>query len=234
LFAAFHSDYAVANLEVARIVSRQPDRFMGFVFLHGERDRSRAISMVDRFVQQYRFRGIKVHRHDARISREICHSARLFGLPVLYDVMGEVSSVHLLAGEYPDVDFIIPHLGSFSDDWRAQIAFIDILARYPNIYTDTSGVRRFDLLVRAIQAAGPHKILFGSDGPWLHPGLELAKIRALGLSHTVEARITGGNLLGLLSRRRSPRIPIEVHWQADALVSRSLRDDPWAATNPWS
>lgn len=236
LFAAFHSDYAVANLEVARIVSRWPDRFWGFVFLHGGRDRSRAVSMVARFVQQYRFRGIKVHRHDAPISREVCQAARLFGLPVLYDVMGEISAVHLLAEEYPDVDFIIPHLGSFSDDWRAQIGFIDILARYPNIYTDTSGVRRFDLLVRALQSAQPQKILFGSDGPWLHPGLELAKIRALGLPRSVEAQMTGGNLLRLLSRRRSPRVPSDVYRveeQVAGLAPQPLGDDPWAAANPW-
>jgi hypothetical protein len=202
LFAAFHSDYAAANLEVARIVARRPDRFWGFVFLHGERDRSRAMPMVARFVERHGFRGIKAHRHDARISREICEAARRFRLPVLYDVMGEVASVHLLAVEYPDVDFIIPHLGSFADDWRAQVLFIDILARYPNIYTDTSGVRRFDLLVEAVRTAGAGKILFGSDGPWLHPGLEFAKVRALGLSAQAEAQIAGGNLVKLLSRRR--------------------------------
>ena len=79
------------------------------------------------------FVGIKVHRYDARITREICEAARAYALPVLYDVMGEVSTVELLATEYPDVDFIIPHLGSFADDWRAQHALIDPLARHANI-----------------------------------------------------------------------------------------------------
>ena len=78
--------------------------------------------------------------------------------------------------------FIIPHLGSFADDWRAQLALIDHLVRHPNIYTDTSGVRRFDLLEQAVRRAGAAKVLFGSDGPWLHPGVELAKVRALGLA----------------------------------------------------
>jgi len=50
---------------------------------------------------------------------------RAYALPVLYDVMGEISVVELLATEYPDVAFIIPHLGSFSDDWKAQLALID-------------------------------------------------------------------------------------------------------------
>lgn len=236
LFATFHSDYAVANLEVARIVARQPDRFLGFVFLHGERDRSRAMRMVAQFIKRYDFRGIKVHRHDARISREICEAARRLHLPILYDVMGEISAVHLLSAEYPDVDFIIPHLGSFSDDWRAQIAFIDVLARYPNVYTDTSGVRRFDLLVQAVRTAGPEKVLFGSDGPWLHPGIELAKVRALGLSPQAEAQVTGGNLLRLLSKRlrTSPSPAVSAGYLGMSPASeRPREEDPWSSPTPF-
>jgi predicted TIM-barrel fold metal-dependent hydrolase len=203
LFAAFHSDYALANEEVARIVERCPGRFWGFVFLHGERDRRRAKQLVGRYVGGRGFRGIKVHRRDARISREICEAARQFRVPVLYDVFGEVQAAHLLAGEYPDVDFIIPHLGSFADDWAAQMAFVDSLARYPNIYTDTSGVRRFDVLERAVKEAGAGKVLFGTDGPWLHPGVELAKVRALELNEGEERAVLSGNLLRLFKRRRT-------------------------------
>ena len=123
----------------------------------------------DRF---HHFVGIKAHRHDAPLTREICEAARAFSLPVMYDVMGEVSVVELLAEEYPDVPFIIPHLGSFSDDWRAQLDLIDHLVRRPNVHADTSGVRRFDLLEQAVRRAGARKILFGSDGPWSHPGVE--------------------------------------------------------------
>src|SRR6185369_15498187 len=112
--------------------------------------------------------------------------------------MGELATVELAAEEYPDVSFIIPHLSSFADDWRAQVSFVDVLARMPNLYTDTSGVRRFDVLERAVARAGARKVLFGSDGPWLHPGVELAKIRALGLPAREEALILGGNLLRLV------------------------------------
>jgi predicted TIM-barrel fold metal-dependent hydrolase len=201
LFAAFHSDYLIANREVAGIVASNPGRFMGFVFVNAVADRGRVDALVREAVEECGFQGIKVHRHDARISREICEAARRYGLPVLYDVLGEVSAVPLLATEYPDVVFIIPHLGSFGDDWAAQHSFVNYLARYPNIYTDTSGVRRFDLLEEAVAFAGPHKILFGSDGPWLHPGVELAKVRLLGLSPGDTALILSGNLLRILSGR---------------------------------
>jgi predicted TIM-barrel fold metal-dependent hydrolase len=199
LFSAFHSNYAVANQAVASIVASRPDRFYGFAFVHSERDRGRVYKLVEIAVKRYGFVGIKVHRHDAAITREICTVARAFALPVLYDVAGEVSVCELLAQEYPDVNFIIPHLGSFADDWRAQLALIDHLTRHPNIYADTAGVRRFDLLEQAVKRAGAGKILFGSDGPWLHPGVELSKIRALRIPAAQENMILGGNFLNLIS-----------------------------------
>jgi hypothetical protein len=232
LFAAFHTDYARANAQVARIVRSRPDRFLGFAFVHAERDRGRIGALVREAVQSHGFCGLKVHRHDARISREICEAAKANRLPVLYDVMGEVSACELLAAEYPDVDFIIPHLGSFADDWRAQLAFLDHLARHPNIYTDTSGVRRFDLLEQALQRAGASKILFGSDGPWLHPGVELAKVKALGLTGADARAVLGGNLLRLIGRVRrgavaAVRVTSVSRWAGLASVAPSPASDPW-------
>lgn len=229
LFAAFHSDYAIANRQVAAYVRANPDRFYGFAFVHAARDRGRIHSLVATAVHRYGFLGIKVHRHDAPITREVCEVGRAFGLPVLYDVMGEISVVELLATEYPEVTFIIPHLGSFADSWSAQLAFIDHLVRHPNVYTDTAGVRRFDMLEQAVRRAGARKVLFGSDGPWLHPAVELAKVRALCLSATDEALILGGNAQRLLDAARcAPRRSV-LH---TPLPSGALprRVDPWSVT----
>lgn len=216
LFAAFHSDYQIANREVARIVRSRPDRFYGFAFLNARSDRGRVRAMVAEAVTRYGFVGIKTHRHDAAITREVCESAREFSLPVIYDVVGEISIVELLAEEYPDVPFIIPHLGSFADDWRAQLALIDHLVRHSNVYTDTSGVRRFDLLEQAVQRAGATKVLFGTDGPWLHPAVEMAKVTALNLSPENARLVLGENFLRLISRVRR----------------RRDFDDSFAASNP--
>ncbi len=197
IFPAFHSNYAKANAYVAQKVRTNPRKWKGFAFVHAQRDAGRIALMIQKAVVEYGFCGIKVHRHDASISREICQVAQAYGLPILYDVMGKVNSVELLAREYPKVNFIIPHLGSFADDWNAQISFIPILARHSNIFTDTSGVRRFDLLEMALKEAGAHKILFGSDGPWLHPGLELEKVYALPLRNEELALVLSKNFLRL-------------------------------------
>jgi hypothetical protein len=203
LFAAFHTNYEKANYQVAKVVNSNRKRFYGFAFIHAQRDAGNVFRLVETAVKKYGFCGIKTHRYDARISREICDAAQKFNIPVLYDPMGEISTVELIAKEYPGVNFIIPHLSSFADDWKAQAGFIDMLVRYKNIYTDTSAVRRFDVLQDALQRAGPGKILFGSDGPWIHPGVELEKVKALHLKPEDEEKVLCKNFLKLINNIHS-------------------------------
>lgn len=198
IMSAFHSDYAEANAQVARIVARHPGRFIGFAFVHAVRDAGRIFQMVEHAVKKWSFRGIKVHGHEAMPTREVCATARTLRLPLLVDVTSRADVVDMLAPQYPDVNFIIAHLGSNTDDFRAHQQVVYQLARYPNVFADTSGVRQYHYLVDAIQHAGPRKLLFGSDGPWLHPGVEIEKIRLLGLPPDKEALILGGNILRLL------------------------------------
>jgi hypothetical protein len=223
VFALFHRDYAEANAQVGLIVARYPKRLVGFAFVHAARDAGRIFAMVEHAVTQWGFRGIKIHGHEAMPTREVCETARAFRLPLLVDVAGQAHLVEMFAPQYPDVNFVIPHLGSFGDDWRAHQNVVDQLVRYPNVYADTSGVRRFDYIVQAVKRAGPHKVLFGSDGPWLHPGVEIHKIRLLGLSREREALILGGNALRLL--RQVLVTPsegrIRIPWQFRGQVRRT-------------
>ena len=203
VLAPLHGDYRKANRQVARIVARYPHRLIGFAFVHARRDAGRIFRMVRHAVSQWGFRGIKVHGFEAMPTREVCETARTFRLPVLVDIVNRPEVVDMFAPEYPDVNFIIAHLGSFSDDWKAHQQVIYQMARYPNVYADTSGVRQFDYLVQAIERGGPQKLLFGSDGPWLHPGLELHKIRLLGLPSDQEDLVCGGNALRLMRHART-------------------------------
>jgi predicted TIM-barrel fold metal-dependent hydrolase len=206
IFPVFSRDYARANRQVAGIAAQHPGRLIFFASIHPRRDQDRARDLLRVAVEELGACGLKVHRHDAPATRVICETAGAYGIPIIYDVSGETYRMEILAREYPQVSFIIPHLGSFGDDWRAHVAVIDQLARFPNVYADTSGVRRFDFLARAVRRAGPHKLIFGSDGPYLHPGLELYKIRLLKLPPEDEQLILGENLrrLARLAPERAP------------------------------
>ena len=230
LFPAFHSDYALANREVARIVARQPDRFYGFAFIHADRDRGRVRELVGVAVEKYGFTGIKVHRYDARISRRSAVPHACMDCRFCMIRLPKLAIAELLAVEYPEVNFIFAHLGSFSDDWRAQTALIDSLSRHPNIYSDTSGVRRFDILEpRRSEEPVREKLLFGSDGPWLHPGVELAKVLALELG-AADQRLILGWQPGAVDGSQA-----EITARLGAGFPRGLRRgefrDPWGRRN---
>jgi uncharacterized protein len=197
LIGTFVRDYMEANAYLARVAARHPARFIPFAIVHPERDRGRIEKMVAHAVEQWGFRGIKVHMHDAPATPEVCEAARAYNLPILYDVMGKTNLLDIVS-RYPDVNFIVPHLGSFADDWRAQSRMASLLARFPNLYTDTSGVRRFDYIIDVLERVGPGRLLFGTDGPWLHPGLELHKIRLMNLSANDERLVLGENVLRLI------------------------------------
>jgi predicted TIM-barrel fold metal-dependent hydrolase len=203
VFSAFHTNYAEANSKVARIVARNPRRLIGFAMVHAARDRGRIHEMVQQAVLKWGFRGLKVHGLEATPTREVCETARAFRLPVLVDVGVKPQIVDMFAPQYRDVNFIVPHVGSFIGDWKAHQMVVDQIVRHANVYTDTSSVRHYDYIVQAIKRAGPRKVLFGSDGPWLHPGVELHKIKLLGLSPRAEALVLGGNILRLLRRGKT-------------------------------
>jgi predicted TIM-barrel fold metal-dependent hydrolase len=201
VFASLGDDYRRANRDIAQLCRRRPHRLTGFAFFHADRDRHRLAPMASEAFDRLALCGMKVHRRDAPLNAELCRLARRFRVPVLYDPEGEVDHLLGFVRRFPDVTFIAPHLGSFADVAPAQLRVIDALRRHPNLYADTSGVRHFDMLRRAAFEAGPHKLLFGSDGPWLHPALELAKIEALGLPARDTARILAGNLLRIMPIR---------------------------------
>ncbi len=208
--AVFHSDYNKANAELAGIIAKNPSRLIGFVFVHATRDAGRIFQMVERAVRKWRFRGIKIHGFDAMPTREVCEAARAFRLPIFVDVVSRPEVIDMLAPQYPDVNFIVAHLGSYTDDWRAHQQVVYQMARYPNVYGDTSTVRRFDYIVEAIKRAGPRKLIFGSDGPWIHPGVELHKVRLLGLRKDQEALVLGGNILRLMRQGRVGEVAVRV------------------------
>jgi predicted TIM-barrel fold metal-dependent hydrolase len=204
VFPVFNSDYAAANERLVAIVRAWPNELIGFGAVDPVRDAGRIEGILARAVTKLGFRGLKVHGHDALPTREVCSAARRYRLPILVDIVGQVAVSEMLASQYPDVNFILAHLGGFADNWMTYLHVVDQLCRYPNLYADTSGVRYFDALLTAVRRAGPHKLIFGSDGPLLHPELELHKIHLLKLRPDAEALILGRNIARLLSPSRRP------------------------------
>jgi uncharacterized protein len=79
-----------------------------------------------------------------------------------------------------------------------------------------------------VQRAGAGKILFGTDGPWLHPGVELSKVYALGLSPVEKRKVLAENFLRLISHvNRYPQAGLSPNAKLAPVLP--TRDDPWRA-----
>mgnify|MGYP000185722360 CR=1 FL=1 len=195
IFPINNAEYARPNREIAEICARYPDKFIGFAKHDPQTEAGRIRAMLREEVERMGLKGLKLHRLP---TREVLDAAAELGIPILYHPE-RVANFHLIASEYPQVPFIMAHLGSFaSHDWTEHLAAIDAARRYPNVYLDTSSVVFFRFLELAAKEAGPDKLIFGSDGPELDSRVELYKVKLLKLPPAQEAKVLGGNILRLL------------------------------------
>jgi predicted TIM-barrel fold metal-dependent hydrolase len=197
IFPINNPEYEQANQEIAEICARYPDKFIGFAKHDPETEAGRIRGLLRREVEVLKLKGLKLHRLP---TREVLDTVAELGIPILYHPE-KVSNFHMIASQYPQIPFIMAHLGSFaSQDWAQHLEAIDVARRYPNVYLDTSSVVFFKFLEMAAKELGAQKLIFGSDGPEVDSRVELYKIRLLKLSAEDEAKVLGGNILRLLPK----------------------------------
>ncbi|HXG35315.1 MAG TPA: amidohydrolase family protein [Bryobacteraceae bacterium] len=195
IFPINNDQYEKPNQEIAEICRRYPGKFIGFAKHDPQTEAGRIRALLEREVKELGLRGLKLHRLP---TREVLDAVAALRIPVLYHPE-KVSQFHLIAAEYPHVNFILAHLGSFaSRDWTEHLAAIDVARRYANVYLETSSVVFTQYLELAARELGAHKLIFGSDGPEVDARVELYKIRLLKLPPEAEAMVLGGNIARLL------------------------------------
>ena len=102
------------------------------------------------------------------------------GLPSRFDLRnGDPLAVAAVAVRYPGVSFVIPHFGAGL--FREALMAVDAA---PNIMLDTSssnswikfhpGLTLRDVFARALDAAGPSRLLFGTDSSFFPRGWNAA------------------------------------------------------------
>lgn len=197
IFPINNPEYERANQEIAEICARYPGKFIGFAKHDPQSESGRIRALLRREVEGLGLKGLKLHRLP---TREVLDAVAELGIPILYHPE-KVSNFHMIAASYPQIPFLMAHLGSFaSQNWTEHLAAIDVARRYSNVYLETSSVVFFKYLEMASKELGAEKLTFGSDGPEVDSRVELYKIRLLKLSPSDEARVLGGNVLRLLPK----------------------------------
>jgi predicted TIM-barrel fold metal-dependent hydrolase len=108
---------------------------------------------------------------------------------------------------FPEAKVILGHMGHGNIVYIN--AAIDVAARNPNAYLETSGMPMHTKIKEAVERVGPDRVLYGSDAPFHHPTVELAKVRLSGLAPELVERVLGSNAVDLFfgERERHHRFP---------------------------
>jgi predicted TIM-barrel fold metal-dependent hydrolase len=139
---------------------------------------------------------------------------RKLGLASRFDMRySNPLDLHAVALEFPRVNFVIPHFGA--GYFRETLMLCDLC---PNVYMDTSSSNSWvrylpgrldlkDVFQQALEVAGPHRLLFGSDSSFFPRGwhaqilqAQMQALYAIEISAEHASLILGGNLQRLLAR----------------------------------
>jgi len=197
IFPITNITYQDANEEIASYVRRWPDKFIGFAKHDGKTEAGKIRNMLQHEVSELGLKGLKLHGVP---TKEMVESAAELKIPILFHPPKVSDSLEVVQA-YPQVCFILAHLGSFaSRDWREHIRAIEAAKNLPNFYLDTSAVVFCEYLEYAARELPAEKLIFGSDGPLVDSRVELYKIRLLALPQQKEQLILGGNIRRLLGQ----------------------------------
>ena len=196
IFPINNATYQKANEEIASYVRRWPDKFIGFAKHDSRTEAGKIRKMLLQEVRELGLRGLKLHGIP---TKEMVETAAELKIPILFHPPNVSDSLEVVQS-YPQVSFILAHLGSFaSRSWTEHVRAIEASKRLANLYLDTSSVVFSTYLERAARELPPEKLIFGSDGPLVNSQVELYKIRLLKLPKEKEQMVLGGNITRLLN-----------------------------------
>ena len=104
-----------------------------------------------------------------------------------------------LAIQCPDTKIILAHIGGFFSGEAA----LNVAARRPNIWVDTSEIPYPGMVRKAVQLLGAEKVLFGTDAPACDIRLEILKVKLAGLTPEQESQVMYKNYARMMG------IPLE-------------------------
>ncbi len=153
------------------------------------------------YLDHPKFRGVKLHplidgyHPNDPIVHPLIELLVDRGLPVLihcgHPIFTLPWSIEELVVNFPAAKVILGHMG------HGNIVYIngaiDVAARNPNVYLETSGMPMHSKIKEGVNRAGSHKVLYGSDAPFHDPGVEILKVRVSGLSDDLVERVLHTN-----------------------------------------
>lgn len=218
--AAGTGEVPVANEEVAEVAARHPDVLIPFASIDPWRGRLGALQ-AQRLIDEHGIKGFKFHPNMQAFYPNDRHAYPLYevieaaGLPALFHTgqsgigMGQRAGggirlkysnpiyVDDVAVDFPDMPIILAHP---SAPWQDEA--IAVAMHKPQVYIDLSGwsPKYFPpALVHHANTLLKHKVLFGSDFPFITPERWISDFEQAGFREEVKPLILKQNAARLLA-----------------------------------
>lgn len=186
------------NENLLRMCIQEPSLYMLAVL---DPQRADSFEQCRKLLNHPRALGIKLHptRHCYRIAghiRGICDFLKAAPKRVLLmhginDGWSDPEPVIRIAPQYPEISFILAHLGRTNP----PMLTVDLIRRRraSNVYVDTSAMRDAGVLQKAASIMRADKILFGTDFPFYRPKDILPLILNSGIRPDQQTQILATN-----------------------------------------
>lgn len=210
----------LADEDTAAFVRAHPDRFIGFTAVHPDRDSTANCARIDRAVQEFGLRGVKLnpaagfYPNDRRLY-PVYEKAQALGLPVVVHMGIKPPSeqsrlkychpiyIDDIAVDFPDLPLIIAHAAY---PWVEDLIMAALYAT--NVSVDISTLNQIEdalgypvimpCLEKLVRALGAGRVLFGSDGIFNMEPLIAAVRQAEFLTDRERGLILNGNARKIL------------------------------------
>lgn len=200
VFPVTYRDYRAANREIAGYVAEHPAHLIGFGRV---KDTDDGPEIVTEAVETLGLKGFKIHHGCDAIDPEspglwrVLRRIEELNVPVIFDAFAHNVPKVLPVAERLSSPVVLGHMGGL---WNVEAIdrCIACAERNENAYLETSSVLLYGKIEEAVRRIGSKRILFGTDGPPIHPAPEVAKIRVLRITDAEKADLLGLNAARLL------------------------------------
>ncbi len=198
-------DFVAGNREIARFVEKHKGRFLGACAVNPQY-LDEALKEVEYCRKQLGFVWVGelcnymgpypyTGKEFALLVKEVAR------LGMALAVHTENEEIDYIVRTFPEATLVFAHFGD-EKEFDHIFKRIDLVAKHPNCYLDTSGYGhdRMGVLEYAVKTIGPDRVLFGSDFSINDPSTVLARIHNAFLTEEQKAKVLAGNLEALLAK----------------------------------
>jgi len=205
---ACYNDCPRGNAEVAPVIEKYPDRFLGYITVNPNPP-GQAVAELEKWSHFHSPPLIKFHPglHKYPVTgkhyQPIWEYANATGAVVLVHTWDSDPNCGPLL--FPAIARAHPHarilLGHSGVTWRGYLQAIEAAESADNLFLDLSGSQNHRLILEhCVQRLGAERILFGSDLPFLEAAMTIGRVLTSNISDTAKEQILRTNFLRMVNK----------------------------------